>query len=156
MEGNQSQITEFILVGFQLSKNMLPTPASLVGQRLKCLPAMWETWVQSLGWEDPLEKETATHSSIHAWKIPWTEEPGGVAKSRTRLSDFCVCVCCALKLSHVLTFVTPWTVGRQAPRSMGILQARILEWVAISYFRGSSQPRDRTQVSHIAGRRFNL
>ena len=37
---------------------------------------MWETWVQSLGWEDPLEKEMATHSSILAWKIPWTEEPG--------------------------------------------------------------------------------
>ena len=37
---------------------------------------MWETWVQSLGWEDPLEKEMATHSSTLAWKIPWTEEPG--------------------------------------------------------------------------------
>ena len=45
--------------------------ASLVGQRLKRLPAMWETWVQSLGWEDPLEKEMATHSSILAWRIPW-------------------------------------------------------------------------------------
>ena len=52
--------------------------ASLVAQRLKCLPAMWETWVRSLGWEDPLEKEMATHSSILAWKIPWTEEPGGL------------------------------------------------------------------------------
>jgi len=39
---------------------------------------MWETWVQSLGWEDPLEKEMATHSSILAWRIPWTEEPGGL------------------------------------------------------------------------------
>ena len=52
--------------------------ASLVAQRIKCLPAMWETWVQSLGWEDPLEKEIATHSSILAWRIPWTEEPGGL------------------------------------------------------------------------------
>ena len=51
---------------------------SLVAQRLKCLPAMQETWVQSLGREDPLEKETATHSSILAWRIPWTEEPGGL------------------------------------------------------------------------------
>ena len=42
---------------------------------VKNLPAMLETWVQSLGWEDPLEKEMATHSSILAWKIPWTEEP---------------------------------------------------------------------------------
>ena len=45
-------------------------------QRLKCLPAMQETWVGSLGLEDPLEKEMATHSSILAWRIPWTEEPG--------------------------------------------------------------------------------
>ena len=50
--------------------------ASLVAQRLKRLPAMRETWVRSLGWEDPLEKEMATHSSILAWRIPWTEEPG--------------------------------------------------------------------------------
>ena len=52
--------------------------ASLVAQRLKHLPAMRETWVRSLGWEDPLEKEMATHSSILAWRIPWTEEPGGL------------------------------------------------------------------------------
>ena len=42
---------------------------------LKCLPAMWETWVRSQGWKDPLEKEIATHSSILGWEIPWTEEP---------------------------------------------------------------------------------
>ena len=52
--------------------------ASLVAQRLKCLPAMRETWVWSLGGEDPLEKEMATHSSILAWRIPWTEELGGL------------------------------------------------------------------------------
>ena len=56
-------------------------------QRLKLLSAMWETWVRSLCQEDPLEKEMATHSSILAWRIPWTEELGGlqstVAKSRT-------------------------------------------------------------------------
>ena len=45
---------------------------------VKNLSAMQQTQVQSLGWEDPLEKETATHSSILAWKIPWTEEPGGL------------------------------------------------------------------------------
>ena len=45
--------------------------ASLVAHLVKNLPAMWETWVQSLGWEDPLEKGTATHSSILAWRIPW-------------------------------------------------------------------------------------
>ena len=52
--------------------------ASLVAQRLKSLPAMRETWVQSLGQEDPLEKEIATHSSILAWRIPWMKEPGGL------------------------------------------------------------------------------
>ena len=52
--------------------------ASLVAQRLKRLPAMRETWARSLGWEDPLEKEMATHSSILAWRIPWMEEPGGL------------------------------------------------------------------------------
>ena len=52
--------------------------ASLVAQRLKRLPAMQETWVRSLGWEDPLEKEMATHSSILTWRIPWMEEPGGL------------------------------------------------------------------------------
>ena len=51
---------------------------SLVAQRLKHLPAMWETWVRSLGWEDPLVKEMATHSSILARRIPWTEELGGL------------------------------------------------------------------------------
>ena len=51
--------------------------ASLVAQMVENLPAMCkETWVLSLDWEDPLEKEMATHSSILAWKIPWTEEPG--------------------------------------------------------------------------------
>ena len=50
--------------------------ASLVAQRVKRLAAMLETWVRSLGREDPLEKEMATHSSILALKIPWTEEPG--------------------------------------------------------------------------------
>ena len=49
--------------------------ASLVAQRVKNLPAMQETWVPSLGWEDPLEKERATHSSTLDWKIPWTKEP---------------------------------------------------------------------------------
>ena len=49
-----------------------------MAQKVKHLPAMWETRVRSLGQDDPLEKEMATHSSILAWKIPWTEEPGGL------------------------------------------------------------------------------
>ena len=52
------------------------TPPSLVAQVVKNLPAMQEIWVQALAWEDALEKEMATHSSILAWKIPWIEEPG--------------------------------------------------------------------------------
>ena len=51
--------------------------ASLVAQLVKHLPAIWETWVRSLGWEDPLEKGTATHSSILAWRIPWTVQSMG-------------------------------------------------------------------------------
>ena len=58
--------------------NVKNTRASLVAQRLKRLPLIRETWVRSLGWEDPLEKEMATHSSILAWRISWTEEPGGL------------------------------------------------------------------------------
>ena len=61
--------------------------ASLVVQRLKRLPAMWETWVRSLGQEDPLEKEMTTHSSILAWRIPWTEEPGGLQSTGRKESD---------------------------------------------------------------------
>ena len=52
--------------------------ASLVAQMVKNLPAMWDTQVQSLGREDPLEEELATRSSVLAWEIPWTEEPGGI------------------------------------------------------------------------------
>ena len=54
--------------------------ASLEAQMVKRLPAMWETWVRSLGREDPLEKEIATHSSILAWRIPWRKEPGGTTE----------------------------------------------------------------------------
>ena len=54
------------------------TGASLVAQMVKNLPAVQETWVQSLGWEDLLKEGMATHSSILVWRIPWTEEPGGL------------------------------------------------------------------------------
>ena len=66
--------------------------ASLVAQMVRSLPAMRETWVQSLRQEDTLEKEISIHSSIVAWKIPWTEEPCRLqsmgSQSRTRLSNF--------------------------------------------------------------------
>ena len=54
---------------------------------VKTLPEMQEMWVPSLGWEDPLEEETATHSSILAWEIPWTEEPGGYSPWDRKESD---------------------------------------------------------------------
>ena len=57
---------------------MFKVLASLVAQLVKNLPAVQETWVRFLGWEDPLEKEMVTHSSILAWKISWTQEPGGL------------------------------------------------------------------------------
>ena len=64
---------------------------SLVFQSVKSLPAMWETWVQSLGWEDPLEKEMAIHSSILAWKIPWREETA--ASAAAKLLHLCPTLC---------------------------------------------------------------
>ena len=70
---------------------IIQTRASLEVQKVKNLPAVQEIWVQSLGREDPLEKGMATHYSILAGKIPWTEEPGGLqsmgSQSRIRLSD---------------------------------------------------------------------
>ena len=74
----------------------------------------------------------------------------------------CVCimyvyVLCVVSYSVVSNFcVTPWTVAYQLPPSMGILQARILEWVVMPFSRGSSQPRDQTQVSCIAGGLFTV
>ena len=61
--------------------------ASLVAQLVKNPPEMWETWVQSLGWKDPLEKGTATHSSILAWRISWTNQSMGLQRV-VQLSDF--------------------------------------------------------------------
>ena len=68
VSGGQSITTSFLIFIIVLT--------SLVAQRVKCLSTMRETWVRSLGREDPLEKEMAIHSSTIAWKIPWTEEPG--------------------------------------------------------------------------------
>ena len=67
--------TRWVLFNIKLTMCKLSW-ASLVAQMIKNLPAMLETWVQSLGWEDPLEKGTATNSSILAWRVPWTENSG--------------------------------------------------------------------------------
>ena len=81
------------------------------------LPAMRETWIRSLGWEDPPEKGTATHSSILAWKIPWTEEPGklkfmGSQKNQTGLRDQTIKTCifyliCSLSVLSGTDFFSP-------------------------------------------------
>ena len=72
--------------GTQIGKEEIQP--SLVAQRVKNPPAMWETWIRSLGWEDPLEKGKATHSSVLAWRIPRTVIVHGVVESQKQLSDF--------------------------------------------------------------------
>ena len=92
---------------------------------VKHLPAMEETWVQSLGWKDPLEKGMATHSSGPPWRIPWTEETG-------RLQS----------MGSQKTHRTEHTQHTPYENVLFILQARMLEWVAVLSCRGFSQPRD--------------
>ena len=76
-----------------------PLRISLVTQMVKRLLTMWETRVRSLGWEDPLEKEIATHSSTLAWKIPWTEEPGSLqSMGSQRVGHDWVTKLCTLRL----------------------------------------------------------
>ena len=84
--------------------------ASLVAQRLKHLPAMWETWVRSLGWDDPLEKEMATHSSILAWWIPWMEEPGGLQSTGSQRvgHDWVTSLMSLTYLCTQISFVNIW------------------------------------------------
>ena len=136
--------------------------ASLVAQLVKNLPVMWETWVQSLGWEDPLEKEMAAHSSILAWRIPWTEEPGGLQSMgsqrvghdwATKTTDNGVCVEC-ISCSVVSDSSRPHVPPGSSVHT--ILQAAILEWVAIPFSRGPFGPRDRAWVSCIPSWFFTI
>ena len=111
-----------------------------MAQLVKNPPAMWETWVRFLGWEDPLEKGKATHPSVLAWRIPWAVIVCEVAKSQTRLSDSHLH---SLPLQVSVQFSS---VAQSRPTlcdSMdytvhGIIQTRILEWVAFPFSRGSS------------------
>ena len=112
-----------------------------------------------------------THSSILAWRISWMEKPGrlqSMGSQRVRhdwaipLSFFLLSFPLYIEnpkvklLSCVQLFATPWTVAHQASPSMEFSRHKYREWVAISFSRGSSQPRDWTQVSCIAGRRFTI
>ena len=88
--------------------------ASLVAQRLKRLPAMQETWDQSLGREDSLEKEMATHSSILAWRIPWMEEPGGLQSTGLqRVGHDFTFTFCVIEKSRRCWSRTSWSEQRQ-------------------------------------------
>ena len=91
----------------------------------KNLPTMQETWVQALGWEDPLEKGIATFYSILAWKIPGTEESGGLQSAAAAAA--------AKSLQSCPTLCDPIDGSPLGSSVPGILQARILEWVAISF-----------------------
>ena len=90
---------------------------------VKNLPAVWETQVGSLVWEDPLEKEMATHSNILSWRIPWIEEPGELQSQFSSVAQSCPTLC-----------------DYSLPGSSihGILQERILEEVAMPSSKGSS------------------
>jgi len=91
------------------------------------LPAIQETWVWSLGWKHPLEKEITTHSSILAYRISWTEEPGELPSMGLQRVRHDWVTSAAKSLQSCLTLCTP---GSPVP---GILQARTLGWVAISF-----------------------
>ena len=89
-----------------LGANSWQIRTSLMAQTVKNLPAMQETWVQSLGWEDPWEKGMATYSSILAWGIPWAEEPGYSPRGSQRLSNFLSLI--LLKYFHSSALVLGW------------------------------------------------
>ena len=77
-----SLIAQWIRIHLQCRRRQFDSWANLVAQLVKNQPEMWEAWVQSLGWKDPLEKGKATHSSILAWRIPWTIQPMGSQRVR--------------------------------------------------------------------------
>ena len=119
-----------------------------MAQLVKNLPMMQETWVQSLGQEDPLEKEMATHSSIFVWYIPWTEEPGGLQSMGSP------------RAGHDLATKPPkWKRVSDSLRPHGLYSpwnspGQNTGVGSLSLLQGSFQSRDQTRVSHIAGRFF--
>ena len=117
-------------------RSFITIGASLVAQTVKNLPAVQETQVQSLGQEDPLEKGMATHSSILAWRIPWTEDRGGLQSMRA-----------CMHAQSCQTLCDPMDYSLPGTSVQGILQARIPEWIAMPF-----STRGLNQVSCIAGR----
>ena len=170
----------FVLVGWGLNIRVDTIPwVSLIAQLVKNLPAMQETPVWSLGWEDPLERGKSYPLQYSmAWRIPWAVWTMG-SQSQTWLSDFTSLyynpiqqvkfskfLCHSRHMEKKLSTWQNWSEVAQLystlcdpmdcslPRSSihGIFQARVLEWIAISFSRGPSQLRDRTRVSCIVGR----
>ena len=115
--------------------------ASLVAQRLKCLPPMWETRVRSLGRGDPLEKEMVTHFSILAWRIPWTEEPGGLQSTGSPgvgddwVMCVCVCVCvcvpsaCQKRYTSMCRLVSSAEITSTSLPSWGVIRNHDTFWL---------------------------
>ena len=115
--------------------------ASLVTQLVKNPPALQETWVWSLGWEDPLQEGMASHSSILVWRTPWTEEPGGLqfmgsqeSDTTERLSTAQHYIC---RYSSVVKscLALLWSMKPAGLLCPWVLQTRTLGWVAISFSR---------------------
>ena len=106
--------------------------ASLVAQTVKNLPAMQETWVRSLGWEDPLEKGMATRSSILAWRIHGQRSLVGYSPQSHRVGH-AAAAAAAASLQSCPTLCDPTDGSPPGSPIPGILQARTLEWVAISF-----------------------
>ena len=102
-------------------------------QMVENLPAMQETQVRSLGQEYPLEKGTATHSSILAWRMPWTEEPGGLQSMELQRVGHVAAAAAAKSLQSSPTLGDPIDGSPPGSPVPGILQARTLEWVASSF-----------------------
>ena len=123
--------------------------ASFVVQLVKNLPAMRETWVRSLGWDNPLEKGKATHSSILAWRIPWSIQSVGSQRVGHKWATFTFKDIRVLAQS-CLTLCDPMDCSPPGSSVHGISQARILERIAISFSRGSSWPRDWICISSIS------
>ena len=94
--------------------------ASLVAQTVKKLPAMQETWVQSFSWEDPLGKGTATHASVLAWRIPWTEDPAGYSPSGHNESDRTEQLI-SLSGAGLPQFPIPLSIGSSRSHIVGIM-----------------------------------
>ena len=147
------------------SLSFSPPWTSLVAQMAKCLPTMQDTRVQSLGWEDFLEKEMATHSSVLAWKIPWTEEPGRLQSMGSQRVGYNWTTSfhfensrplspprepqTPLSCSGTLDFLSTYLGIDSLTLSMGFPRQKY--WSGLPFLSwGSSRPRNWTQVSCVS------